>query len=66
MCKIFLPCFGWELYNQHVSDLRSFQPMLGEQTWDVSHCVLAIYTKKKHYKAKEESWKLKYFTMQKI
>jgi hypothetical protein len=40
--------------------------MLGEQTWDVSHCVLAIYTKKKHYKAKEESWKLKYFTMQKI
>jgi len=30
----------------------------------VSHCVLAIYIKK-YLKAKEELWKLKYFTMQK-
>jgi hypothetical protein len=30
----------------------------------VSHCGLAIYIKK-HLKAKEEFWKLKYFTMQK-
>jgi hypothetical protein len=30
----------------------------------VSHCGLAIYIKK-HLKAKEELWKLKYFTMQK-
>jgi hypothetical protein len=31
----------------------------------VSHCGLAIYIKKHHLKAKEELWKLKYFTMQK-
>jgi hypothetical protein len=30
----------------------------------VSHCGLAIYIKK-DFKAKEELWKLKYFTMQK-
>jgi len=30
----------------------------------VSHCGLAIYNKKE-LKAKEELWKLKYFTMQK-
>jgi hypothetical protein len=30
----------------------------------VSHCGLAIYIKK-YPKAKEELWKLKYFTMQK-
>jgi hypothetical protein len=30
----------------------------------VSHCGLAIYSKK-YLKAKEELWKLKYFTMQK-
>jgi hypothetical protein len=30
----------------------------------VSHCGLAMHTKK-HLKAKEELWKLKYFTMQK-
>jgi hypothetical protein len=33
-------------------------------TRGVSHCGLAIYIKKYH-KAKEELWKLKYFTMQK-
>jgi len=33
-------------------------------TRGVSHCGLAIYIKK-HLKAKEELWKLKYFTMQK-
>jgi hypothetical protein len=33
-------------------------------TRGVSHCSLAIYIKK-YLKAKEELWKLKYFTMQK-
>ncbi len=35
-----------------------------EWTRGVSHCGLAIYIKK-YLKAKEELWKLKYFTMQK-
>jgi hypothetical protein len=35
------------------------------ETRGVSHCGLAIYIKK-HLKAKEELWKLKYFTIQKI
>jgi hypothetical protein len=30
-----------------------------------TYCGLAIYIKKKYLKAKEELWKLKYFTMQK-
>jgi hypothetical protein len=34
------------------------------KTRGVSHCDLAIYIKK-YLKAKEELWKLKYFTMQK-
>jgi hypothetical protein len=34
------------------------------KTRGVSHCGLAMYTKK-YFKAKEELWKLKYFTMQK-
>jgi hypothetical protein len=34
-------------------------------TRGVPHCGLAIYIKK-NLKAKEEFWKLKYFTMQKI
>jgi hypothetical protein len=34
------------------------------QTSRVSHCGLAIYIKK-YFKAKEELWKLKYFTVQK-
>ncbi len=35
------------------------------ETRGVSHCGLAIYSSKKYLKAKEELWKLKYFTMQK-
>jgi hypothetical protein len=31
----------------------------------VTHCGLAIYIEKYLFKAKEELWKLKYFTMQK-
>jgi hypothetical protein len=31
----------------------------------VTLCGLAIYIFKKYFKAKEELWKLKYFTMQK-
>jgi hypothetical protein len=34
------------------------------KTSGVSHCALAIYIRK-YLKAKEDSWKLKYFTMQK-
>jgi hypothetical protein len=34
-------------------------------TKGVSHFGLAIYIIKKYLKAKEESWKFKYFTMQK-
>jgi hypothetical protein len=34
------------------------------ETRGVSHCGLAIYIKK-YLKAKEELWKLKYFTLQK-
>jgi len=34
-----------------------------EKTRGVSHCSLAIYIKK-YLKAKDELWKLKYFTMQ--
>jgi hypothetical protein len=35
-------------------------------TRSASHCGLAIYIKKYLKQAKEESWKLKYFTMQKF
>jgi hypothetical protein len=37
---------------------------LPTKTRRVSHCGLAIYIKK-YLKAKEQLWKLKYFTMQK-
>jgi hypothetical protein len=43
---------------------RSSQLGTWDKTRDVSHCCLAIYIKKYLY-AKEELWKLKYFTMQK-
>jgi hypothetical protein len=39
-------------------------PLHNTKTRGVSHCGLAIYIKK-YLKAKEELWKLKYFTMQK-
>jgi hypothetical protein len=39
--------------------------LLQDLTRSVSHCGLAIYIKK-HLEAKEELWKLKYFTMQNI
>jgi len=38
--------------------------MYATTTRGVSHCGLGIYIKK-YLKAKEELWKLKYFTMQK-
>jgi len=34
-----------------------------KKTRGVSRCGLAIYIKKKYLKAKEELWKLKYFTI---
>jgi hypothetical protein len=40
------------------------RPQRDKQTRGVSQCALAIYIKK-YLKAKEELWKLKYFTMQK-
>jgi hypothetical protein len=36
-----------------------------KKTRGVSQCALAIYINLKYLKAKEELWKLKYFTMQK-
>jgi hypothetical protein len=42
----------------------SYFPQLNKR--GVSHCGLAIYIKKGILKAKEELWKFKYFTMQKI
>jgi hypothetical protein len=42
----------------------SHSKTLLQQGGGVSHCGLAIYIKK-YFKAKEELWKLKYFTMQK-
>jgi len=38
------------------------KPMMVIKTRGVSHCGLAMYIKK-YLKAKEELWKLKYFTM---
>jgi len=35
------------------------------RTRGVSHHGLAIYIKKKYFRAKEELWEFKYFTMQK-
>jgi hypothetical protein len=56
-----------------IQGLRAFQPALSmwhkamqrKQRRSVSQCGLAISIKK-YLKAKEELWKLKYFTMQKI
>jgi len=42
----------------------NFPLLFPNPTRGVSHCDLAIYIKK-YLKAKEELWKLKYFTMQK-
>jgi hypothetical protein len=40
--------------------------LIRQQPRGVSHCGLAIYVEKRYLKkAKEELWKLKYFTMQK-
>jgi hypothetical protein len=46
----------WSIWGQHIFYM---------ETRGVSHCGLAIYIKK-YLKAKEELWKFKYFTMQKI
>jgi hypothetical protein len=51
----------WNLHHS-LSPLHT-QPTY-RQTRGVSHCSLAIYTKK-YFKAKDELWKFKYFTMQK-
>jgi hypothetical protein len=40
------------------------KPQKKRKQGGVSHCGLAIYSKK-YLKAKQELWKLKYFTMQK-
>jgi hypothetical protein len=57
-------------FGKHVGIGLMFAKKLKYQIWSqyktrgVSHCGLAIYIKK-YLKAKEELWKLKYFTMQK-
>jgi hypothetical protein len=51
--------------EKHPMGLRNWQPCSHTRNkGGVSHCVLAIHTKK-YFKTKEELWKLKYFTMQK-
>jgi hypothetical protein len=49
----------------HIATLLGPTQLLQKNTRGVSHCGLAIYNKKSIFKAKEELWKLKYFTMQK-
>jgi hypothetical protein len=70
------PCFG-QTKIKHKKNLTNIfkwcthtstllpPPPSPTKTRGVSHFGLAIYIKK-YLKAKEESWKLKYFTMQKI
>jgi hypothetical protein len=43
---------------------EGYNMITSKQTRGVSHCGLAIYSKK-HLKSKEEWWKFKHFTMQK-
>jgi hypothetical protein len=50
-----------ELFPSHAFEMHGIYL---KSTRGVSHCGHAIYIKK-YFKAKEESWKLKYFTMQK-
>jgi hypothetical protein len=52
------------MYPSHFLRSKVCKFSLGDKTRGVSHCGLAIYIKK-YLKAKEELWKLKYFTMQK-
>jgi hypothetical protein len=53
-----LPCLALPWVNQQLHWYHG-------KTRGVSHCSLAIYIKK-YLKAKEELWKLKYFTIQKL
>jgi hypothetical protein len=52
------------LGTQNICKGKEKIQQLQSNTRGVSHCGLAIYIKK-YIKAKEEFWKLKYFTMQK-
>jgi hypothetical protein len=51
-------------YRVKLPNQPSQPPKWEFKTRGVSHCGLAIYIKR-YLKAKEELWKLKYFTMQK-
>jgi hypothetical protein len=53
-------CQSLELFLSHLGKVLTY----GIITRGVSHCGLAIYIKRR-LKAKEELWKLKYFTIQK-
>lgn len=62
-------CYHWVgslLGNMLISCNSTLQTAhnIGIKTRGVSHCCLGIYIKK-YLKAKEELWKLQYFTMQK-
>jgi hypothetical protein len=62
----YRPFIFWnilQVVNEQICLVRSPPSDYGK-TRGVSHCGLAIYIKK-YLKAKEELWKLKYFTMQK-
>jgi hypothetical protein len=54
----------WTFLSQCVIKLKLHRSTFWKPTRGVSHCGLATYIKK-YLKAKEELWKLKYFTMQK-
>jgi len=56
--------YGSKQFTQKSTTLSTKKKAMTLSTRGVSHCGLAIYIKK-YLKAKEELWKLKYFTMQK-
>jgi hypothetical protein len=68
---VFLPLLSllvWWLFLIKFGFMLNFLNLLGSLLLNkgcVTQCGLAIYIKKSIFKAKEELWKLKYFTMQK-
>ncbi len=59
-----MACMWFGPYNNIHARVGTMYFCFVYETRGVSHCRLAVYIKK-YLKAKEELWKLKYFTMQK-
>jgi hypothetical protein len=55
---------GVTVHTKEHNIINKKKKAMTSSTRGVSHCGLAIYIKK-YLKAKQELWKLKYFTMQK-